>query len=504
MRLLLPLLACLTALPARAEPRAVFAVIVGVNRAVDDELPALRYADDDAARYHELFRTLGARTYLLARLDENTARLHPQALAEAALPREAEFQRALRTLATDVAHAAGRGVESEVFFVYAGHGNVRDAEGYISLEDARLSGAALSAALLEGSRASRVHVIIDACFSYFLAYGRGPGGERRPLPEGFSQTLPLATDPRVGLLLSTASARESHEWEGVQAGVFSHEIRSGLFGAADVDGDGAVSYREIASFVERANAAIPNERFRPEVWARPPRGSERLVDLAPGMGRRLTIDGAHGGRYLLEDHRGVRLADFHPAEGQAIQVLRPATQGGRLYLRRLADDREYALPTDPDVVALTDLPVEEPRSLSRGAAHDAFSLLFSLPFGQAEAQRFAYPEPRQVQLTAGWSPARKVGIGVSFGAGALLAAGGLGSFLVARSERDQRLTSGSHLEATEKNQRIEAANVATVSLLCAAAAAVVTGTVLTIWPTTTQVHLAPAPGGAVAGVSGRF
>ncbi len=504
MRLALPLLACLLALPVRAEPRAVFAVIVGVNQAVDDELPPLRYADDDAARYHELFRTLGARTYLLARLDENTARLHPQALAEAALPREAEFRRALRTLAADVEHAAGRGVEAEVFFVYAGHGNVRDAEGYVSLEDARLTGAALSKALLEGSRASRVHVIIDACFSYFLAYGRGPGGERRPLPEGFSQTLPLATDPRVGLLLSTSSARESHEWEGVQAGVFSHEIRSGLFGGADVDGDGAVSYREIASFVDRANASIPNERFRPEVWARPPRGTERLVDLSPGMGRRLTIDGAHGGRYLLEDHRGVRLADFHPAPGQAVRVLRPAPLGGRLYLRRVADDQEYALPTEPDVVALADLPSEAPRSLSRGAAHDAFSLLFALPFDHALVQQFVYPEARLVHLTASWSTARKAGIGVSFGAGALLAAGGATSFLLTRAERERPLTLGSHLEASERNGRIEVGNVVTVSLLCVAAAAVVTGTVLTIWPTTTQVQLAPTPGGAVAGVSGRF
>jgi len=75
--------------------------------------------------------------------------------------------------------------------------------------------------------ATRLHFIIDACYSYFLAYGRGPGGQRRPIQAGFSQAMQLSADSRVGLLLSTSSARESHEWEGIQGGVFSHEVRSG-------------------------------------------------------------------------------------------------------------------------------------------------------------------------------------------------------------------------------------------------------------------------------------
>ena len=72
---------------------------------------------------------------------------------------------------------------------------------------------------------------------------------------------------------------ESHEWAGFEAGVFSHEVRSGLFGAADADGDGRVTYAEIAAFVRRANEAIPADRFRPQVLARPPQGDGMLVDL---------------------------------------------------------------------------------------------------------------------------------------------------------------------------------------------------------------------------------
>src|SRR5262249_17771567 len=152
-------------------------------------------------------------------------------------------------------------VPSDFYFVFAGHGNVKNGQGYITLEDMRITGSDL-ADMVAKIPATRVHVIADACASYFLAYARGPGGERRPV-SGFQDSRELASDPRVGLLLSTSSARESHEWEGFQAGVFSHEVRSGLYGAADADGDGQVSYREIAAFVSKANAAIPNERFRP-------------------------------------------------------------------------------------------------------------------------------------------------------------------------------------------------------------------------------------------------
>lgn len=128
---------------------------------------------------------------------------------------------------------------------------------------------------------------------------------------------PLAARPDVGLLLSTSSARESHEWSEYQAGVFSHEVRSGLLGAADADGDGRVSYREIAAFVERANASVPNEKFRPDAFVKASTRTEAgaLIDLRPGLAHRLELSGDHPGHYLVEDGRGVRLADFHNAAG---------------------------------------------------------------------------------------------------------------------------------------------------------------------------------------------
>ena len=120
---------------------------------------------------------------------------------------------------------------------------------------------------------------------------------------------------------------ESHEWAGFEAGVFSHEIRSGLYGAADADGDGQVSYREISAFVARANAAIPNERFRPQVHARAPKDNDSLLAIGHRLGRRLEIDGQHAGHYVIEDARGVRLAETNTSPGTSVRLLRPAPSG---------------------------------------------------------------------------------------------------------------------------------------------------------------------------------
>ncbi|MGC4117527.1 MAG: caspase family protein [Myxococcales bacterium] len=492
---------------AEGEGKATFALILGVNQSVDPELPVLRYADDDAARNLDLFRALGARTYLLARLDENTARVHPQALAEAALPRLSEFEKAVADLAADVEKAKGQGLRTEVFFVYAGHGNVNDGKAYLCLEDARLTGKQLSAALLEKVPATRIHLIVDACYSYLLAYGRGPGGQRREIEPGFSRSIALSQDERVGLLLSTSSARESHEWEGFQGGVFSHEVRSGLYGAADADGDGVVGYREIAAFVQRANASIPNERFRPDVWAKAPQGSDELADLRHGLQRRLEIDGSHAARYLLEDQRGVRLADFHNAQGQALKLVRPLSAGA-LYLRRLSDEKEFAIGGAEEVVALSSIEAAEPRVHGRGAAHDSFQRLFELPFDRAVVAEFSLP-PAGVGLALEAPPllsARKIAAIPAYVVGAAGIVGGIWTFVATQQIRDGSVNDRSQAEVVRRNQRIEQGNVTAVSVLAIGIAAAAAGTALLLLPEDNgpRIVLAPTTQGGYASLSGRF
>jgi len=318
-----------TAAAVGAPAQALFALIVGVNASPSPGVVPLRYADDDAARYLELYRALGARTYLLSRLDENTRRLHAQAAAEALPPRRAELRQVVDALTRDIAQARAAGVRSTLYVIYAGHGDVTDAGWSLTLEDGRLDGSALLSEVIDRAGAEQTHVIVDACHAYLLALPRGPGGERRPAP-GFVALEASSRAGRVGFLLSSSASGESHEWAGFEAGVFSHEMRSGLYGAADADGDGRVTYPEIAAFVARANAAVKGERYRPRVYARPPRDGDLLLDLRATRENDLRLDGsASAGHYLIEDTRGVRIADFHSNGATPAQCSGAASTPGR-------------------------------------------------------------------------------------------------------------------------------------------------------------------------------
>ena len=364
--------------PRKSRNEATFALVVGSNHSVDRELKPLRYADDDAARYFDLFRALGFRTYLLMEPDANTRRLHVQAAAEAQPPQEAALLASVEQLKRDIAQARGRNLRTMLYLIYAGHGNVKEDRGYITLEDARFDAKTLREKVIDPIDADQVHLIIDACYSFFLAHSRGPGGKRRSY-EGFLQLKETFPSERIGLLLSTSSARESHEWDAFQSGVFSHEVRSGLYGAADANGDDQVTYREMAAFVARANAAVPNERYRPRIFARPPQTTQTLLDLRSPDRRYLEIPGSLSGRYFLEDKRGVRLVDFHSSARQSLRITRPASAGS-LYLRRLSDGFEYEVPSNETVARLATLEAKPARAEQRGSAHEAFSTLFSLAF----------------------------------------------------------------------------------------------------------------------------
>ena len=488
--------------PPAPPQSARFALIVGVNKSVDPEAVPLRYADDDAARYLDLFRSLGAQSYLLARLDENTQRLHPQAAAEAAVPTRVEFSRAVDRLAGDLARARERGVPTVLYFVYAGHGTVKNERGYISLEDARLGAVDLETELVDKLGATETHFIVDACYSYFLVMGRGPGGGRRREVHGFSQLGGLATRPGVGLLLSTSSARESHEWEGFQAGVFSHEVRSGLYGAADADGDGQVTYREMVAFIERANASVANERFRPDVFARAAGDSGVFVDLREGrQRRRIDLRGTDAGHYLLEDTVGVRIADFNTA-GQDISLLRPATTGP-LYLRRMKDEAEFVIPATSDVVEVAALKPEHVPVQGRGAANDAFSSLFSLPFRPEDVRDLQLrpaPDlvipPEDEERPVPWT--RYAGmslLGVSLVSGAL----GVATLISAGNLKQDVGSGSSQADAAAVNDKIAMRQLAGGVELAVAGVTAFTGVAFLLWPSkpATVWAEASAHGGSV-------
>jgi hypothetical protein len=486
---------------AAGAPRpATFALVIGVNHSVDRDAEVLQYADDDAAQYFELFRSLGARTYLLTDLDPDDRKLYPQAAAEAVPPTEHELGEAVARLAGDLGRARAAGIPTVMYVVYAGHGNVGPDGGYIALSDARLTGPDIRQRIVDAAAADRTHLIVDACYSYLLAVGRGPGGSRREL-HGFSALGKVFDDSRVGLLLSTSSARVSHEWQGIQAGVFSYEVRAGLQGAADADGDGLISYREIAAFVARANEAIANPAYRPDVFARAPTASSTLLDIRVPPADRLGIDAGHAGHYVVEDGRGVRLAEFHSARDQRVELVR-RRDAGKLFVRDLDDGKEIAVDLDAPA-ELASLPSTPIALASRGASDEVFGALFELPFDRDVVDRYRAPEPADVAVVRDESTShrqRRVLGWVSLATTGALAIAAGASAWSAHDIRDAIAPGSSQVVVLAANQRIRTRDDVALATGIAGGVAAIAGAALLFWPDAGRgIVIVPAATGASIG-----
>ena len=239
-----------------------------------------------------------------------------------------------------------------------------------------------------------------------MAYDRGPGGTRRPWPQSYFSTGTAARFPNTGFVLASSSGGATHEWEEFQAGIFSHEVRSGLLGGADANGDGRITYAELAAFVRVANQAVRNDRYRPEILARAPsNGDDVLLDVRDAVAGRVRFGAGLAGRQVLEDGLGVRWADVHPGPRQNLTLALPAEPWGShvLFVASLADNTEYRV-TEGSDVDLAGLKPQPRGLLARGALNEAFALLFALPFDVSALT--APPEPDAMIVSAGGADLR--------------------------------------------------------------------------------------------------
>ena len=133
--------------------------------------------------------------------------------------------------------------------------------------------------------------------------------------QAFLEEEQLERHPRAGVIVATSGDQETHEWARYRGGILSHELRSALSGAADVNGDGRIEYSELRAFLAAANARVRNPEARVDVFARAPALDRHraLVDLRASAptARFLHFGAGLGGRFLVEDDRGVRVADLN-------------------------------------------------------------------------------------------------------------------------------------------------------------------------------------------------
>ncbi len=388
----------------QALPSTTLVLVVASNRGPALDRPPLQYADDDGAKYYEVFATLAgeANTRLLTAFDADTARLFPQLAASVEAPTRAHVEAAVERFAQQAREARRNGEHVRFYFVFAGHGDVDEGRGFIELADGAFTADDLDA-LLRRIDADEAHVILDSCNSFFVVNPRKPGGRRFATPRDAAEKLSRRL-PNVGVFLSTSAEAEVFEWSELQSGVFSHAVRSGLMGAADANHDGRVSYEELAAFVATAAAEIKNPLYRPQVYARGPNGDDErtLFDLSRTHAFTLTIDQKADVRLAVSDRDGLRWLDAHKEAGEVLDLRLPARLAGHMEVDRLSADgaatgsveARYRVPPPGDsekAVSLAQLAAEPAEAGPRGA-QEIFRGLFVRPFGPRAL--LAYREER--------------------------------------------------------------------------------------------------------------
>ncbi len=371
-----------------------YAIVVGVNTSMDDGVAPLRYADDDAAKYARLFSSFADRIYLLTVFDADSRATYADLLPMARVPDRAGLVRAIDEVGALAARDRQQGLSPVVYFVYTGHGaRAKDSgEGYVNLTDARLTRSDLRQLLLERpnsptwSRPDLLHVFIDACSAYYLVRDRG--ADLVAMPEGYEEHLatlfaPKGSDrfPWAGFVLATTGDAKVHEWEAYRGGVFSHLIRSGLTGAADIDLDGRVTYAELGAFVAAASGEIRDPRARINVTVIPPPANALapLTEREWFRPRQLVLfDEGTEGRFVVEADDGERIVDINKPRGSPAVV---TLWGGATYYLQgprgesLLDFRKRS------VILASALSYRPARRAERGALDEEYRrALFSRPF----------------------------------------------------------------------------------------------------------------------------
>ncbi len=474
------------------EPHATYVLIVANNqpRPGAKGLPALRYADDDGARFFELFELLGRRVIIHSVLDEETQGLHPEVARVARPPTRGEVQRSLTSLFADIEKARARGERTELFFVFVGHGSALDSgEGVMHFLDGGFTRSDLFQQIVSRSPADTNHIMVDACNAFLFVAGRGDKSEPS-IDRAVDQYLARETmqrHPNTGFLLSTSASTQVHEWSGFRAGVFSHEVRSALLGGADVDGDGAVTYDEVRAFLNAANGRVSDPRAKLTPWVAPPpiRRQTPLVERErlPSRVPRVHVPGEMAGRWSVEDTRGVRLADVNVAPDGPVTLLLSAKRDHVLR----GPSVEISLPST--MVAQLDadqLARQQPALGARGVAHVFREDLFAIAFGRAFYDGFiaaprptihiTAPVPESSSTVKNWVGGSLVGLSV-----AAIAAGVVFGVMASEDAESYRRDVGLTDDITSLRNRARDRETISNVLIGAGVAAGLGGAALLIW-----------------------
>lgn len=220
-RLFLPLLPLLLLSPLAVAETKRLAIVVG-NNAGTGEMPPLRYAESDAGKMARVLVELGDVSA------EDVMLLQGQGVNQ--------VERAITEARDRVAFfKKSPDVRTVVFFYFSGHSDGEAIElGHEKLAYARLK------ALLSGTGGDVRLVVVDACRS-----GAGLREKGGKPTDGF--TIRLADTLQTtgeAFITSSAADEASLESSEVMGSYFTHNLISGMRGAADTSGDKLVTLAE--------------------------------------------------------------------------------------------------------------------------------------------------------------------------------------------------------------------------------------------------------------------
>lgn len=384
-------------LPARSlRADVVHTIAIGYNGVPPgvEGLVPLRYADDDAAAVHEFSRHVSDAAHLLAVLDRDTQRRFPEAARQARKPAFAELTRVVTNVRARIESDRKAGKASTVLFFYSGHGTGGgDGSAGLSLLDRTLTQQMLYDEVLARLPADIIHVLVDACHAEAVVRPRDLQAQRVDVGPAeiasYLQQKTLERFPNVGVVVATTSTAQAHEWDAYQGGIFTHQVLSGMRGAADVDGDGRIEYSEIGAFLAAANRAVTDPRARLTTIVRPPQNRPRAALTEP---RRAVWSGRLVGRpaflggFFVEDARGNRLVDLRSELGARVELVLPA--GQPLFVRGARGEAEVQLGAG-ERRSLATLPIRGSSMRARGAIESSLRRgLFATQFGPSYYRGF--------------------------------------------------------------------------------------------------------------------
>ena len=374
-----------------------YVIAIGYNGVPAEQaasLQSLRFADDDAIAFFA-FASQGARRgHLLTAIDPDTARRFGTSVPPLQPPSVTQLRAAVADIRNALEEDARNSIQTTVYLYYSGHGAAADGQDpALTLLNGALTRGMLYDEVLGQLPASHIHLFVDACHAEAVVRPRDV--EARVVPtrdddrEHFVLANTLARFPGVGAVMAASRTAQTHEWETYLGGVFTHELLSGLRGAADVNGDGRIEYSELAAFLSAANGTVRDPRARLETVTHAPMSDPRtpIVEL-----RHRTGDAELGGRptepgpIFIEDDQGSRLVDLNPEKDHAMRLALPADRTWYVHTNR----GEATLRASPGArVSWASLHLVAAPTQRRGALESALhDGLFATPFGPSYYRGF--------------------------------------------------------------------------------------------------------------------